>query len=181
MGADFVLLLILACGFLLGFFRGVVRQGLALAAVLLVFFGAAYLRTPLGERLAAASPQFGGEYAQMIAFAVVFIGVSLAALALVEFGGAPSRLARHPVLDDALGGVIGILLAAVAIGLLVVILDTYFLRAATVNPGEVGWLRDIHRELGGSTIARVIHDWLIRPLGWIVGPLLPADVRAVMA
>lgn len=117
----------------------------------------------------------------MLAFLLIFIGVSFAALALIQFGGSPSNLIRHPVLDDLLGDVAGLALAAIAIGAVVVILGRYFLAAPSGTGGELGWLRDTHRALESSAVAQLVHDWIVRGLGVALGPLLPADVRAVMA
>jgi uncharacterized membrane protein required for colicin V production len=176
-----VLVILLAAGFIIGFFRGVIRQAFALGAVLVIFVVAAYLRAPLGQWLASTSSQFGGDYAQLLAFGAIFVGLSLAALVLIQFSRSPSNLTRYSMLDDALGGLLGLLLVAVAIGLVSVILDSYFIRAASNPTGELSWVRETHRALEGSGVARFIHDWIIRGLGFVLGPLLPADVHVAMA
>jgi uncharacterized membrane protein required for colicin V production len=177
---ELLVLLLLAGGFVLGFFRGVVRQVLALAAWLGTFLVAAYLRLPLGDWLARSSSQFSFDYAQMLAFATVFLALFLGALALIEFGGAGSALTRHPLLDDAVGGITGLLLAIVVVASLLVALDTYFLVHPAVEPGEVGWLREIHDDLSASALAEPLRSLVIRPLGYLLGPILPSDIRLVM-
>jgi uncharacterized membrane protein required for colicin V production len=178
--ADVILVLLLAGGFVLGFFRGTVRQVLVLGAWLIIFVLAAYLRVPVAEWLAGGRPQFSLDYALMLSFLAIYLGLFGAALLLFEFGGAPSRLTRHPVLDDAVGGVLGLFIAAVLIAGVIVVLDTFYIRAPTTVPGELTWLRDVDAGLDASAVASLIRDWVVRGLGIVVGPLLPPDVRASM-
>ena len=178
---DVLLLLLLVGGFALGFFRGMVRQVLALGAWLVAFVAAAYLQVPLGDWLDASSTQFSSAYSHMLAFVVLYLITFTAALLLVEFGGAGSALTGHPLVDDAAGGVFGLLLALVVAAGFVVALDTFFLTTPTPEAGEVGWLREIHRGLSASSLVDLLREWVIRPLGLLLGPLLPADLRALMA
>ncbi len=182
MGADVVLVLLLAGGFVLGFFRGVIRQLLLFAAWAVIFVIAAYLRVPLGEWLASSSPQFSGEYPVMLSFLALFGTLFVGALLLVEFGGGGSSLTRHPLIDDVLGGLMGLAIAAVFIASIIVILNSYFLRAgATPQAGELSWLRDIHSALDESVVAQVIREWIVRGMSFVLGPLLPADLRTALA
>lgn len=178
---DVLLLLLLAGGFVLGFFRGFIRQLLALGTWLVVFIAAAYLRLPIGDWLGRTSTQFSLDYAEMLAFTVIFLALMAAALVLVELGGSGSALTRHPLLDDALGGVGGLMLAVLIAASLLIALDSYFLIHADQAAGEVGWLRDIHTSLSDSALAVPLRDWVIRPLGALVGPILPSDIRVVMS
>jgi membrane protein required for colicin V production len=177
---DGLLLLLIAGGFLLGFFRGMVRQLLALGAWLVAFVGSAHLRLPLGDWLDASSTQFSTDYSHMLAFAILFLVSFVGGLVLVEFGGAGSALTRHQLLDDALGGVLGLALGVFSVVAVIVVLDSYFLPTPTPLAGEVDWLRDVHRSLSGSAIAGLLHEWVIRPLGILLAPLLPPDIRVVM-
>ena len=181
MSADLALALVVVAGFALGFFRGVVRQLLALGAWAVIFVAAAHLRVPLGDWLASSSPEYGLEYATMLAFAVLFIAGFGVALVLVEFGGAPSKLARHPVIDDLLGAALGVVLAIVVLGALMAVMDTYFGRFEATGRGEIGWLREMHRAIADSTIGRALDEWVVRGMGMLLGPLLPADVRNALA
>ena len=179
-GADLVLVLIIAAGFILGFFRGVVRQALALGAWLVVFVVTSHLRVPLGEWLAQSSPDYGRDYALMLDFGVLFLAVFGVALVLIEFGGAPSKLTRHPVIDDTLGGVLGLLIAGVTIASVMVILESYFGQAGPARLGEIAWMRELHLTLAESAVAQAIDEWIVRGMAVLIGPLLPADVRAVL-
>ena len=177
---DVLLLLLLAGGFVLGFFRGVMRQLLALGVWLAVFVAAAYLRLPLGDWLSRSSSQFSFDYALLLAFAFLFLVLLIGTLALTQFSGAGSALARYPLLDDALGGICGLALAILVAASLLVILDSYFLVHPTPVAGEVAWLRGLHESFSGSALAPPLRDWVIRPLGSLLGPLLPAEIRLVM-
>lgn len=178
---DVLLLLLLAGGFLLGFFRGVIRQLLAIGATLFVFVAAAYLRLPVGDWLGRTSSQFDFQYAQVLSFLAIFVALFVAVLLLFELGGSGMSLVRHPLLDDALGGVAGLVLAAITAAALVVILDSYFLGHPLPSAGELGWLRSAHESLARSALAEPLRDLVIRPLGILLGPVLPSELRAVMS
>ena len=177
---DVLLLLLLAGGFVLGFFRGIVRQLLALGAWLVVFLAAAHLRLPVGDWLARNSTEFSFDYAQMLAFTAIFLALVAAALLLVELGGSGSALTRHPLLDDSLGGLGGLLLAVLIAAGITVALDSYYAVNVAPAPGEVGWLRDVHEGLTESVLAAPLREWVIRPLGAWLAPILPSDIRVVM-
>jgi uncharacterized membrane protein required for colicin V production len=181
MALDIILLLLIAGGFLLGFFRGLVRQALALGAWLILFLVGIYLRGPVAEWIGSMWLQLGRDYAQMLAFLAVFGGGFVVAFMLVQFGSMPSKLTRHPIIDDAVGGFLGVLLAVLSIAAVMVVLRTYFLGTPDPLTGEIHWLRDIHHGLEESTIGSAIHDWVIRIVGTLLSPLLPSDVRSVMA
>ena len=179
--SDALLLLLLAGGSMLGFFRGPIRQLLAIGAWIVTFVGTAHLRAPLGEWLDASSSELARDYSMLLAFVALYLAVYTAALLLVELGGgAGSSLTRYPLLDDVLGGVLGFVVAVLFVAGAVVALDSYYLVTPQVQPGEFGWLRDIERSLTGSTVTDLLHEWVIRPLGLLLGPLLPPDIRVVM-
>lgn len=179
--ADVALLLLLAGGFVLGFYRGLVRQMVALGAWLVVFLGSVYLRLPVGDWLGRSSSQFSFDYAQMLAFTALYVALFIGAVTLIEFGGAGSSLTKYPLLDDALGGLAGLLLAVLVAAGLLVALDSYYVAHPTILPGELIWLRQLHADLSDSALAGPLHDWVIRPLGTLLSPILPADIRVAMS
>jgi hypothetical protein len=180
MAADVALVLLLAGGFLIGFFRGLVRQVMALGSCLVLFVVAAYAREPLAAWLSRSSPQFGRDYALMLSFLVLFLGLFLAVLLFIQFSRTASALTRHPVLDDSLGGLSGLLIAAATVALVSQILDSYYLRTGPIQAaGELAWLRQTHHALEASNLAGLIDDTVGRALAFLLSPVLPADVRAV--
>lgn len=179
MAFDLVLIGLLAVGFVVGFFRGAIRAVLAMGAWLVCFVFAAYLRVPLGEWL-ARSATFSSAYADLVAFGVIFFALLTTLILVIVLSRAPTEWTRHAVIDDILGGVLGVIVVGLVIASAIVMLDHYY---AVVNPApvaDVGWPADIHRALEASAIARWIGDAGIRAIAFVLGPVLPADIRAVM-
>lgn len=179
MAIDIVLIGLLVIGFIVGFFRGVIRALLAVAAWGICFIFAAYLRIPLGDWL-AHSATFSAFYAEMVGFAVVFFGLFGALVLVIVLSRAPTEWTRHAILDDILGGILGVVVVLLVLAAVIVMLESYY---AVENPPvgvDVGWPADVHRALGGSSIAAFVGDAVVRFLGFVLGPVLPPDVRAVM-
>lgn len=179
MAIDIVLIGLMVVGFIVGFFRGVIRSLLAVAAWGICFLFAAYLRVALGDWL-AHSATFSAFYADMVAFAVVFFGLFGALILVIVLSRAPTEWTRHAILDDLLGGILGVVVVLFVVAAVIVMLDSYY---AVENPPasvDIGWPADLHRALAGSAIAGVVGDAVVRFLGFVLGPLLPPDVHAVM-
>jgi uncharacterized membrane protein required for colicin V production len=179
MAFDVVLIGLLTVGFLVGFFRGVIRALLAMGAWLVCFVFAAYLRVPLGEWL-ARSATFSSAYADLVAFGVIFFALFTTLILVIVLSRAPTEWTRHAVIDDILGGVVGVIVVGLVIASAVVMLDHYY---AVANPApgvDVGWPADMNRALVGSTIAGWIGDTGVSVIGFLLGPVLPEDIRAVM-
>jgi uncharacterized membrane protein required for colicin V production len=179
MAIEIVLIGLLVVGFIIGFFRGVIRSLLAIAAWGISFLFAAYLRAPLGDWL-AHSATFSAFYADMVSFAVIFFGLFGALILVVVLSRAPTEWSRHAVLDDVLGGVLGVVVVLLVVAAVIVMLDSYY---AVENPPvsvDIGWPADLHRALTGSAIAGFVGDAVVHFLGFVLGPLLPPDIHAVM-
>jgi uncharacterized membrane protein required for colicin V production len=179
MAIDIVLIGLVVVGFIVGFFRGVIRSLLAVAAWGVCFLFAAYLRAPLGDWL-AHSATFSPFYADMVSFAVIFFGLFGALILVVVLSRAPTEWSRHAVIDDLLGGILGIVVVLFVVAAVIVMLDSYY---AVENPPvsvDIGWPADLHRAFAGSAIAGFVGDAVVHFLGFVLGPLLPPDVHAVM-
>ena len=176
---DVVLLLILAGAFLLGFFQGAIRQLLGLLSWLVAFLLAANLREPVGNYLAGYWTHLPSGYSHMIAFGLVFLVVFVLANILTQL-----RYRRQPlhkrvtVLDEILGGVLGVGLAVLVIATLIVGLDSFYARGGG-GGNDVTWITQTWRSLGGSTVANGLRASLIPGLLTILGPLLPSQIRDV--
>jgi membrane protein required for colicin V production len=179
MAADLALILLLATGFLLGFVRGAIRQLLGYGAWLVSFLLAAYLSPTVGGWLQDQSPQFSSEYANMLAFGLLFLLLMAASLAFVELSGATITLTRHALLDDIIGGLLGLGLVLLIASAAVIIFDTYHTLPELPQGEEVAVIRDSYQALADSAIANGLRDSLIPLIGTLLGPLLPAEVRAV--
>src|SRR3954467_13954993 len=97
--ADILLLLILAGAFLIGFFWGVIRGLLALAAELVVFLLSAHLASPFAEWLGQQWTNFSADYVHMLAWLILFAFLFTLSLVLVQLGVRTGRdLSRWPLL-----------------------------------------------------------------------------------
>ena len=181
MGLDLVIILLLAGGFMLGFYRGAVRQLTSIGALLVAFLLAAHLAGPVGRWLAEQAPTYSLEYASFLSFGALFALLLSAGALVFQFYGANVALTRRELLDNIIGGLAGTLLVVLVVAGLVVVLDSYFALAATPSSAEFGILRDTHALTLDSAIANSMRATLIPLLGGLLGPILPADLRTVMA
>jgi uncharacterized membrane protein required for colicin V production len=180
--ADILLVLILAGAFLVGFFQGVVRGLLAVAAWLVAFLLGANLWGPVGDYLASQWTSLDGGYVHMLAFGlatVFFFGVFLT---LIFFGAkGPRGFTSYVLLDDLLGGVIGVVLALIIVASSTIILGTFYGLSSPGTATDVEWSAQLYRGLTGSTIGALIGDTIVPLMGTIFGALVPQNIREAMA
>lgn len=166
--------------FVLGFAQGVVRRLLGIASIAFSFLLAAQLRGTLGSFFASNWTQFPAEYSHMIAFAILF-GVSTVIFALViqsYYKRAPI-FAKYPVLDELLGGLLGVVEALLLIGCGIAILDSFFRLPIAIGGNEVVQIRDLYNTVNASATAEVFRSTLIPAFVTIFGPLVPSDIQAL--
>jgi uncharacterized membrane protein required for colicin V production len=175
--ADILLLLILAGAFLIGFFWGVVRGLLGLAAWLVTFLLAAHLSGPGGDYLQAQWRNFSAEYNHMLAFLITFGVLFVLALLLIQLGARGSHdLSRYPIVDDILGGLLCAVLAVLVIAAVVAILRTFYAPvAASSNVAE--WTTNLYSALRSSTIGGQIQSGVVPIMNTLLDPLLPSTIR----
>jgi membrane protein required for colicin V production len=178
--ADLALLALMAAGFILGFFRGAVRQLLAVGAWVVAFLIAAQGRSVVGDWLAAQWTQFSRPYVDMLSFAILFVAMFVIGVGAVQFTGTRTTLTRQERLDDLAGGVLGVVLVLLAAASMYIILATMYAQPSLTIGLDVRWLRDLHTALAQSATVGVLRETLIPAVGAIFGALLPSDVRAVM-
>jgi uncharacterized membrane protein required for colicin V production len=181
MAIDLFIILLLVGGFLLGFFRGAVRQLTSIGAWLISFLLAAHLAAPLGGWLVEQAPSYSLEYASFLAFGAVFALLLTAGALIFQVAGTNVALTRHVPLDSVVGGVLGTTLLLLVATSLVIILDSYFGVIGSPGTAEFQLLRNAHQATEGSTIANVLRQTLVPLLGTLLGPILPVEVRAVMS
>jgi uncharacterized membrane protein required for colicin V production len=95
--ADVAIVLFLVGFLLVGFFRGALRQLLALGAWLVAFVIAAQSRNFIADYLRSQEPDFSVQYAQMLGFLIGFVILFAAALALIELSGRTVTLSHRPI------------------------------------------------------------------------------------
>jgi uncharacterized membrane protein required for colicin V production len=173
--------LFFAAAFLIGVLRGSVRQLIALGAWLVALIVAAYVREPVGDWISGQARQFSREYVDMLAFGLAFVVLLTLAVIIIEIGGSRVHLTHRVAVDDMLGGFLALGVAVLALGAFMIILDSYYAADPPTGATQLGLVHDVRVALDSSGIANSLRGSLIRGLVALLGPLLPADVRAVYA
>ena len=182
---DLVILLALLAMFVLGYAQGVVRRLLGIAAILFSIFLAAQLRQPLGEYLAREWSQIAPSYSYMVAFGAVFVAAAVTLSLGIQITYRPAPLfPRYPVLDELLGGILGVLEGVIILIAIMLILDPYYNLPQvreTVGLGEFQPLRTLHDFLDPTLTAAILRDNVIPGIFVVLGGLFPQDVRDAFA
>ena len=181
-GIDVLLILYFAGFFVLGFAQGTIRRLLGIGSILFSWFLAANLAQPLSEFLGANWTQFPKEYSYMIGFLTVFVASAVAfALVIQGFYKPQPLFQKARFADEIIGGLLGILQAALIFGGLLIILDSFFkipVVGATEFPTELPFLRSIWEAVDPTQIATLFRDTLIPAFFAIFGFLVPESIRA---
>lgn len=174
--ADVPLIVLLIAFTLVGFFRGALRQLLALGAWLVALVVAAQARNFLADYMRSQEPDFSLQYANMLSFLVGFLVLLIGALAIIELSGRTVTLFSRPIVEEVAGGAALLLVGILAITGVLFALDTHYAQP-TGFTAEVDLVRQLHIALGESRIATALHDTLVPLVQSLLGPLLPPDVR----
>jgi uncharacterized membrane protein required for colicin V production len=163
-----------AC-FFLGVMQGSIRRLLGIIAILFAFLVAANLRDPFGKFLADNWRQFPPEYNQLLAFLLAFlIGTIILSIAIQGFYKRTDIYARRPIVDDIIGGILGLFQGLLVLVIVVVIIDSYTLPDA--KPGDVTILRQLSDMVHDSAICNGVRDVLAPPFMHLLGLLLPSEL-----
>lgn len=173
---DLGLLLGLTAFFFLGVVQGAIRRLLGIASMLVAFVLAANLRDPVGDFLAGNWTQFDLGYNRLLAFGIVFAAGSVAASITIQgFYKRQDLSTEHPIADDIVGGLLGLLQGIVVLTMLVIIFNSYTLPAP--HTGDVTQVRDAQNLIiHESNIAGADRDFLVPPFVHVLSPLLPGDL-----
>jgi uncharacterized membrane protein required for colicin V production len=173
--ADAVLLVVFGLAFVVGAWRGALRQLLVAGAWLVSFLAAAYLRDQVANWLSPQQPELSWQYTQMLSFLLVF-GAMFGVLALIiEVTGTRMTLSRRQWVDDWLGGLLGVIVAILVVGSLMIIFDSYYTGGYPTSL-EIYLVQVIHSGLMDSNIGQALHASLVPGLLAVGGLLLPANV-----
>ncbi|HUP83611.1 MAG TPA: CvpA family protein [Candidatus Limnocylindria bacterium] len=175
--ADVAIIVLLFAFLLVGFFRGALRQLLALGAWLVAFVVAAQARIFLADWLMGQEPDFSLQYANMLSFLVGFLVLFMAALAIIELSGRTITLSNRAIVEEVVGGAALLLVGVLAVTGVIYALSTYYV-APTQFTADVDLVRQLNTALDGSKIAGVLRDTLVPLVQSLLGPLLPPDVRS---
>lgn len=169
--------------FILGFMQGIIRRLLGMAAILLALLVGAQVRGPLGSFLAQNWTQYPAEYNAMIAFGSVFLAGSIGVSIVIQVFFRPVPLfAKYPVIDEILGGVLGLIEGALILAAFFIVTDPFFLTVGQTARGtEFPFVREIHGALNDSITATVVRDRIVPFIFLLLGAAFPAAVKDVFA
>jgi uncharacterized membrane protein required for colicin V production len=177
---DLAILAALFAAFIVGVMQGAIRRILGILSIVFAFLVSANLRGPVGDYLADHWQQFPSGYNHLLAFAAIFCVLTVGFSVLIQgFYKHTDLSAAHPILDDIVGGLLGLLQAFIVLTIAVIILGSYAMPAAPF-PNELGqlrWAQDllIHQ----SHIAGAIRDNVVPVVVHLLSWLLPSDLVAI--
>ncbi len=181
---DVVIILYLFGWFILGFIQGTIRRLLGIGALVFSFFLALHLNNFwLGQFLATNWTQYPKEYSIMIGYLVIFIAAVVAFTLVIQgtYKKAP-LFANHPVIDEILGGLLGIVQGFLLLLFVVIILDQYYLYTnIPADPDEIAFLRTFWNAINESNIGQALHTGVIPAFISIFGLFVPQAVQVVYA
>ena len=175
--ADVAIILFLVGCLLIGFFRGALRQLLALGGWFVAFVVAAQARNFLADWFRGQEPDFSVPYAQMLSFLVGFAILFLAALAIIELSGRTVTFSERPFVEESVGAVVLLLVGVLAVTGVLIALGSYYQAPGGEFTAEVDQVRQLNTALNDSQIAHLLRDTLVPWVQTLLGPLLPPDVR----
>jgi len=179
-----VLVVFFVCVFFLaGFVQGTLRRLIGLAILVVAILFALNLRDPLGSWLGQYWTQYPKEYSTMLAFGASFVVIYLAGSILVQvFYRRTQLFKRSTLIDEIVGGLLGILQALLLVGAMIMILDSFFrIPGLAPSPNEIGIFRDIFRFYDPSQTAILFRDSLIPAFLALFAWITPAGLRALFA
>jgi uncharacterized membrane protein required for colicin V production len=175
---DIVAILFLAGMFVLGYVQGTIRRVLGIASMLFSFLLAGQLRQPLGSFFAQNWTQFPPEYSYLVAYLLVFVFATiLFSIIIQSFYKHQALFAEARLADEVLGGLLGILQGVLLLGIMIVILDTYFRLSLPPDSEELPFLRPIYEWYDPSATAAVFRDTLIPAAFALLGPFIPDGIK----
>jgi uncharacterized membrane protein required for colicin V production len=177
---DLLLVLYFIGFFVLGFAQGTIRRLLGIASILFSWFLAANLAEPLAGFLGANWTQFSREYSYMVGFLLVFVGASIAFALIIQGFYKPQPLFQKArFADEIIGGILGLIQAAIILGAILIILDSFFrIPGIPENPNELPFLRSLWTAIDETQIAQIFRDTLIPAFFVLTGFLVPDDIEA---
>jgi uncharacterized membrane protein required for colicin V production len=175
--ADLAIFAALFASFVVGVIQGSIRRVLGIMSMLLAFLLAANLQGPVGDFLAGNWRQFSVEYNRMLAFLLLFIVLAVGASIVIQgFYKRTDIYAAHPVVDDIVGGLLGLLQGFVVLTVLVIILNSHVPAEGAGEVSEIGSLQSALLEDSG--IGGGIRDNVAPVVIRVFSPLLPGDLVA---
>ncbi len=178
---DILILLGLFAFFILGWAQGTIRRLIGIASMTFSFFLAAVLHVPLGRFLTENWTQFPPEYSVMIGFLTLFVAGVVATTLVIQGTYSKTEIfAEHPIVDEVLGGVLGVVQGFLLLMFVTIILDQFFLYTnIPPDADELPFLRDIWTQIDASAIGQALHESIIPVFLGIFSFILPESVTVL--
>ncbi len=176
---DVLVILVLFGFFILGYIQGTIRRLVGILSIVFSFFLAAQLDVPVGSFLADHWTQFPREYAAMLGFLVLFAAAVVAFSLVIQgtYRKAP-LFANYSWLDEAIGGILGVVQGFILLMFVTIILDQFFrVGGFPVDPDELPFLRDFWTAVNSSGTGLLLHGSVIPAFVTVTQFLLPASIR----
>jgi len=165
--------------FVIGYVQGAVRRGVGVVTMTFSFFLAGQLNQFLGAFLAENWLQYPPLYSYMIGYLVLFFAGVIAFALIVQVTYRKVEIfVRFPVLDEVLGGLLGVTWGLLLLMFTMTILGTYFLVVPSGDADEMRILREVWDAIYGSWFGQVVVDQVIPVFVSWTSFLLPATVTA---
>ncbi len=172
---DLAIVIVLFGAFVVGAMQGAIRRILGIISIVFAFLVSANLRDPVGGYLAAQWQQYPAGYDHLLAFGILFCALTIGFSVLIQgFYKRTELSAAHPVIDDVVGGLLGLLEAFIVLTIVVIILGSYTL--PDPFPGEIDQLRSLYQVMDQSQIASAIQANVAPPIVHVLAVLLPGDL-----
>jgi uncharacterized membrane protein required for colicin V production len=174
----FIVLFLFGC-FVLGFVQGTIRRLVGILSMVFSFFLAAVLSVPVGDFLAQHWEQFPAEYAVMLGFLILFVAAVIAFSVVIQgtYKKAP-LFANYTIVDEVLGGILGVIEGILLLTFLLIILDQFFLLTNfPTDDDELPLLRGFWNALSGSGFGGLLHTYLVPAVVAIGSFLLPDSIE----
>ncbi len=166
--------------FVLGYIQGTIRRVVGTLSISFSFFLAAALQGPFGDFLASNWVNYPKEYSHMLGFGTIFVAAVLALFLVVQGTYSKTEIfARHPIVDELLGGLMGVAQGLLLLLFVTIILDQYFMYTGLASGfTEVPFLRTFWTALNESSFGALLHQQVIPNFLAVTSFLVPASIRA---
>ena len=172
---DLAIIIALAGGVFAGFTQGAISYLLNALAVVVAFIVASQLKEPILELLGFWTA-FDPEGRELLIFALLFIGLTVAGWILIRRTYRRTRLPVARQVDEVIGALFGLLFAALVISLQLIVLDSFF-----KGGGEgTGWLNGYYEALDSSAIVGFFRETLIPAVGLVARPFVPEEIADLL-
>lgn len=182
---DLVIFLALLAMFVVGYAQGVIRRLLGIGAILFSLILGALLRPSVGGYLANEWGTIIPQYSHMVGFGAVFVAAAVTLSLGIQISYRPAPLfPKYPVLDELLGGLLGVLEGFLFLIAFLLITDPYFTLPNVqdrAGVGEFGLLRTIHEYMDPTLVAEILRNSVIPIILALLGFIFPQDVRDAFA